>query len=244
MDATYGTYNGGMDLFYVLAEVDESGIPLAYCLVEVTSPPQEDSSGKKSRRAKPGAIGYVLYQFLVRLKGFGLDAIDKDPSEIAAVESVWPDTKIQLCYWHVKRAVSMKMSDSKPTKTQNNYKPEEAQKFIPGLEICWGCKRDRRPEPHSFGGCQCPSRAQSVTGEGRLEPQTQQERNTVLEIMCRHFHLHPLIPDDNGTFKSSETIHCESATEMYTWCKARGYPRLWAYLWANSYSEEQWRRWA
>jgi hypothetical protein len=35
MDATYGTNNAGVELFAVLAEVDGTGVPLAYCLVEV-----------------------------------------------------------------------------------------------------------------------------------------------------------------------------------------------------------------
>ncbi|KAK9357301.1 hypothetical protein V1504DRAFT_472177 [Lipomyces starkeyi] len=30
---------------------------------------------------------------------------------------------------------------------------------------------------------------------------------------------------------------------MYTWCKARGYYRLWAYLYVNWYCEEQWKLW-
>jgi hypothetical protein len=31
---------------------------------------------------------------------------------------------------------------------------------------------------------------------------------------------------------------------MYTWCKSRGYYRLWAYLYVNWYCPEQWQRWA
>ena len=35
MDFTYGTNSGGMDLFAVMAEVEGTGVPLAYCLVEL-----------------------------------------------------------------------------------------------------------------------------------------------------------------------------------------------------------------
>jgi hypothetical protein len=31
MDATFGTNNAGMDMFAVLAEVEGTGVPLAYC---------------------------------------------------------------------------------------------------------------------------------------------------------------------------------------------------------------------
>ena len=66
----------------------------------------------------------------------------------------------------------------------------------------------------------------------------------VLAIFSRHFNAHPLIPDKNGTLRSSETIHQESSNEMYTWCRARNYFRLWAYLFVNWYRSEQWILWA
>jgi hypothetical protein len=248
MDSTFGTNSGGMDLFAVLAEVEGTGVPLAYCLVELLKPPQANPAENKPVRADPGATTYIIQQFLERLKKFGFNprcvAIDKDPSEIAAVTAVWPGAKIQLCYWHVKRAVSMKLNSSKSTKTQNHYRPDDAQKLIPDLEICWGSLPTRRPVSHRFGDCQCPSKSDKISEIGRLEPATKEDRDTVLEIFCRHFNLHPLIPDPNGTYKSSETLHRECAAEMYTWCKARGYYRLWAYLYINWYSPDQWKLWA
>jgi hypothetical protein len=248
MDSTFGTNSGGMDLFAVLAEVEGTGIPLAYCLVELLKPPQAKAAENKLIRADPGAVTYIIQQFLERLKGFGFTprcmAIDKDPAEIAAATAVWPSVKVQLCYWHVKRAVSMKLNSSKSTNTQNHYKPEEAQKLIPDLEICWGSLPIRRPVNHRFGECQCASKGEKIEETGRLEPATKEERETVLEIFCRHFNLHPLIPDPNGTYKSSGTLHRECAAEIYTWCKARGYYRLWAYLFINWYRPEQWRLWA
>ncbi|KAA8641707.1 uncharacterized protein ATNIH1004_011843 [Aspergillus tanneri] len=136
MDSTFGTNSGGMDLFAVLAEVEGTG----------ANPAQ-----KKPIRADPGATTYILQQFLERLKNFGFNprcvAIDKDSSEIAAVTAVWSGVKVQLCYWHVKRA-------------------------------------------------------------------------------------------------SSTTLHRECAAEMHTWCKERGYYRLWAYLYINWYCPEQWKLWA
>ncbi|KAJ5982326.1 hypothetical protein N7451_012426 [Penicillium sp. IBT 35674x] len=140
MDSTFGTNSGGMDLFAVLAEVEDTGVPLAYCLVELIKPPRDKSAEKKPIRADPGAVIHIIQQFLARLKCLGFNprcfAIDKGPAEIAAVIATWPSVKVKLCYWHVKRAVSMKLNSSKSTNTQNNYKPEEAQKLIPELEIC------------------------------------------------------------------------------------------------------------
>lgn len=129
LDSTFGTNNSGLDLFVVLAEVEGIGVPLAYCLVELLRP-QSDSRQKSQCRADPGAMIYIIQQFLGELKQFGLHlscfAIDKDQAEIAAVPTVWPKVKIQLCYWHVKRAVSTKLNSSKSTSGQNYYRPEEA----------------------------------------------------------------------------------------------------------------------
>jgi hypothetical protein len=98
MDSTFGTNSGGMDLFAVLAEVEGTGVPLAYCLVELLKPPQAKSAEKKPIRADPGAMTYIIQQFLERLKSFGFNprciAIDKDQAEIAAVTAVWPSVKV------------------------------------------------------------------------------------------------------------------------------------------------------
>lgn len=66
----------------------------------------------------------------------------------------------------------------------------------------------------------------------------------MLEIFCRHYNAYLLIPDHNGTYRTPENIHRECATEMYTWCRARNYFRLWAYLYVNWYRPGQWELWA
>src|SRR5207248_1250035 len=92
MDVTYGTNSAGIDLFTVLAEVDGTGIPLAYCFAEILV--SED--GKKQK--DPGATTCLLTQFLKPLKtsGFRLTFFrsDKDFSEIGAIKQIWPDTTI------------------------------------------------------------------------------------------------------------------------------------------------------
>jgi hypothetical protein len=99
MDATFGTNNTGADLFAVLAEVDGTGVQLAYCFVDVF----KDNKGK--RNAAPGAIIDVLIHFLQALKCYDLNptffGIDKDSAEIFAVRHVWSEATIQLCYWHM-----------------------------------------------------------------------------------------------------------------------------------------------
>ena len=44
-----------MDLFAVLAEVEGTGVPLAYCLVELLKPPQAQSGGDENRPCGSGS---------------------------------------------------------------------------------------------------------------------------------------------------------------------------------------------
>ena len=71
------------------------------------------------------------------------------------------------------------------------------------------------------------------------QQRTQEEREIVLEIVCRHLNLYSLILDSNGTFKSPDTLHREYAAVMYTWCKIRGYYPLWAHMYSNWYRLDQ-----
>lgn len=243
MDATFGTNNAGMDLFTILAEYDGSGIPLAYLFVQRMTP--ESGVGG----ADPGALPNILCQFLSYLRDRGLKptffGTDKDRSEIFAIKQVWPGITVQLCYWHVKRAIRFKLKSTARCKTLLQYHPAEAQKLVPELELCWGSMVIRRPIGcHRNGRCGCASKDVRHDEAGRQETSTAAERDIVLGMVCRHFNSHSLIPDKNGTYRSATVIHQESATEIYRWCRARNYVYLWAYLYTNWYCPGQWELWA
>lgn len=239
MDATYGTNNAGTDLFTVLAKINGTGVPLAYLFMETLA--SEDGV----KHIDTEATTHLLEQFLKPLKFSGFNPTffkcDKDTSEIIAIQLVWPASTIQLCIWHTKRAIRAKLKDSNKTNTQTNYFPGDVQKLIPNLEICWGSLPMRRSGSHQYGGCQYESQSARFDQKGRIETSSITERDTVLKIFCRHYNAHPLIPDHNGTYRSSEDIHREYATEMYTWYRARNYFRLWAYLYVNWYRSGQWK---
>ncbi|KAI0993378.1 hypothetical protein K3495_g14806, partial [Podosphaera aphanis] len=170
---------------------------------------------------------------------------DKDRSEINAIEQVWPLARIQLFYWHAKRAVKLKLKDYSKTNPLAHYRPGEAQSLVPDLEICWGSHPTRRPgQDHKFGYCQCESRRIKFEGYNRLEVSNEEERETVLVIFSRHFNAHSLIPDQNGFFRTSRDIHHQCTREMYLWCRAKNYFRLWAHLFVNWYRSDQWKLWA
>lgn len=243
IDSTFGTNNAGMELFAVLAEYDGAGFPLAYCFCQTMA--LEPGPG----RSQPGAQTQILCQFLQHLRGLGLQpaffGTDKDQSEISAIKHVWPEVTVQLCYWHVRRAIRAKLRDGSKCRILPLYDPCQAQFLVPELEMCWGSSPVRRSNgEHRYGSCQCPSRMQTLPEAGRSEPSNIAERDSVLAIVSRHFNSHSLIPDKNGTHRTADVIHSESATEMYRWCKSREYPYLWAYLFTHWYRPGQWELWA
>jgi hypothetical protein len=244
IDATFGTNNMGMHLFAVLAELDGTGIPLAYCFMGICS---DNSHGV--RQADPGVTTGLLDRFLRPLHKSGFNptffGTDKDFSEISAIRQVWPNASIQLCYWHARRAIRSKLTSSRKTNTQGEYNPLDAQKLIPDLEICWGSIQTRRPNgDHRYGQSACPSWSTNLVLQGRMETASGEEQDIVLEMFSQHYNSHSLIPDQHGTFRSAERIHHACAEEMYHWCKSRNYFRLWAYLWVNWYQPDQWHLWA
>ena len=60
-------------------------------------------------------------------------------------------------------------------------------------------------------------------------------------MFSRHFNMHSIIPDQNGTYRSAEQIHSDCINEIYAWCYSRTYFRLWAYLFVNGYAPDQWK---
>lgn len=63
-------------------------------------------------------------------------------------------------------------------------------------------------------------------------------------MFSRHFNMHSMIPDQNGTYRSDNQIYLDCINETYIWYRTRNYFRLWAYLFTNWYAPEQWQLWA
>ena len=109
----------------------------------------------------------------------------KTSQEIAAIiKDVFPDARIQLCYWHVLRAMRSKLKSFAATKG-HLYNPQEAKVLIPDLEICWGCRPEKRPAGHRHSeACGCRGKNANYSTPGRLEPMTVAERDKVIRAMC------------------------------------------------------------
>ena len=81
-----------------MAEEDNAGFPLSYCLLSTVNAISQKkrtealTSWTKKLRSKWGIEPTFVH-------------LDKDMAEIGMVQKVWPNAKVQLCYWHMKRAI-------------------------------------------------------------------------------------------------------------------------------------------
>ncbi|CAB4426075.1 unnamed protein product [Rhizophagus irregularis] len=124
VDATYNTNNLKFELYVVHAEVDGIGVPLAYLFIE--------NNGNCGNGVRTG----VIIDFLVQLKTRGLKPdffiTDKDFAQISAARFVWNGIKVQLCLWHIKKAIEARLANNKKPQ-QINYNvfcPKEMRPLI------------------------------------------------------------------------------------------------------------------
>jgi MULE transposase domain len=92
-----------MELFVFLACVDGEGFPISYFTLSKIS-----ADGEKIT---------ALTQWFQQLKNHGIDPefifLDKDSAEISSARDVWPAAKLQLCWWHIIRAVDKRLKINK-----------------------------------------------------------------------------------------------------------------------------------
>ncbi|CAD7067123.1 unnamed protein product, partial [Tilletia caries] len=233
IDSTYGTNNAGHELFGILAELDGTGVPLAYCFLNTKD---MEADGRKIS---------ILTEVLQALKGRGLTptfvGCDKDSAELAAIANVWPTAKVQLCYWHVRRAVRQKLASTKPTSTRK-YNPWDAIRTIPDLEPCWGVVKNLRHHSERCK-CECKKDASQWDEPGRLEC-NKADSVIILDLLSKHLNEHTAFPTLHGIYLTQEQLYRRQAKEAYDLCKAKGWARVWAYLWANWYTGKEWKLWA
>ncbi|KAI0992787.1 hypothetical protein K3495_g15397 [Podosphaera aphanis] len=136
-----------MELCAVLAELDGVGVPLGYLLINKSIPSvmktskpgleQRNQVPQIAETSAPGTVTEILSLFLEYLRSKGFDpsfvGCDKDLAEINALRQVWPSAKIQLRFWHAKRAIKKKLSDSSALKYAGAHICQTDQTTITGI---------------------------------------------------------------------------------------------------------------
>jgi hypothetical protein len=97
-----------------MGEYDNAGFPLSYCLLTTAT---AIDAGKRK-------ITLTAWTKCLRDK-YGIDPlfvhVDKDLAEISAARATWK-AKINLCYWHLRRAVNTRLAKAKLATTVYDVK--------------------------------------------------------------------------------------------------------------------------
>ncbi|KAK7456463.1 hypothetical protein VKT23_010712 [Stygiomarasmius scandens] len=117
LDATYNTNSRHLELYSVMAEHDNAGFPISYCLLSTA----ESMDQQKRTKALTTWASQLRDKYGVNPRFIHLD---KDMAEIGMARDVWSHAKIQLCLWHLRRAVRECLA--KPKLSTTPYNPLRA----------------------------------------------------------------------------------------------------------------------
>ncbi|CAG8768953.1 16202_t:CDS:2, partial [Racocetra fulgida] len=93
---------------------------------------------KKNLHLMPADIfRHILTLFFESLFKLGLNNVyffltDKDFAQVSAAQKVWPNAKIQICFWHLKKAIKKRLTDNTYPKVINysSYSAHQVFEFI------------------------------------------------------------------------------------------------------------------
>src|SRR5437763_7536745 len=182
IDATYNTNNFGFELYVLHAEMNGTGFPLAYLFLE--------NNGKCGE----GIRTTIIQSFLSKLRDMGVCPgfilTDKDFAQINAAYFTWKGVKVQLCKWHMKKAIMSRLTSNKSPRNSS---------FNPLSEL----------------GIRFPFN--NITQAQKFC--SKEHRDTIWKMMEKHFHQHSLIPTSNGQYLTKLAIRENAIQEMYNFCK-------------------------
>ena len=212
IDATYNTNNLAWELYAIMGVIDGTGFPLSYLLISVGQ-----------NRNITGILTKWMQTLKERnLRNFPFILTDKDFAEINAAQTVWPEARLQLCVWHIKRAIKQCLASNKKS-VYYSYNPQIAHRECSTIDPNWGIVND------SSSTVFCPLNL----------------RKTVIEIVENHSTRHMILPKLDGTFTTNaDQVWKECVEKMIQFCKNNNLLQLWVYLWKEWYSKEKWILWA
>ena len=127
-----------------MGEYDNTGFPLMYCLL-LTAEALEIRKRKKALNNWAAVLQdrYGIIPIFTHT--------DKDMAKIGMLCDIWLSVKIQLCWWHLRKAVQEQLSKNKLSTTPYNAKRACLEyAFIDTSFIPSGCS-----DPHEYEGGIC-----------------------------------------------------------------------------------------
>jgi len=147
------TNQGKLELYAVIGEHDNQGFPLAYCLVS-TATTVADSKRKLALASFLSNLcdTYQLCPHFIHT--------DKDIAEIHAAQTTWPESKHQLCWWHLHKALCERLAKSKLSTTAYNATQAHAEFLFIDTRFTPSSRPDRGEDeaaestgPHPWAKC-------------------------------------------------------------------------------------------
>jgi hypothetical protein len=87
-----------LELYTILGEYDNAGFPLSYCLLSTVAATE---IGKRTKALTAwGTVLCDMYRVILQFVH-----VDKDMAKIGSCRKTWSQAKIQLCWWHLRKAV-------------------------------------------------------------------------------------------------------------------------------------------
>ena len=205
------------ELYVLHAELNGTGYPFGYLFLE-----NNGNSGNGTRTSIIiDFLRATRYHFEISPKFF---LTDKDFAQISAIQAVWPCTKVQLCHWHIKRAIETKLKEKNTKEKRDLYEPIAANHKFRFIDVSF--ISTNKAINHS--PIICPEHL----------------RKHVWTIMHKHLNQHALIPNSEGQYLNKEGIRKQQVLEMYSFCKDHLLTRLWSYMWREWYNDDRWLLWA
>jgi hypothetical protein len=139
------TTAANLELYALIGEVDGFGVPLAYCLLSTAT------SIAKDKRTQALSAFFSAARDKYNLNPDVIHT-DKDMAEVNAAHIVWPSSKHQLCWWHLRKAVRTRLA--KNSLSTVPYHPFDAERefgfidveFLPRSKPDLSDKEDDREE--------------------------------------------------------------------------------------------------
>jgi hypothetical protein len=127
------TNSSNLELSALIAEVNGQGIPLGF-LFTGHDTAKEASTIRPTSGAKARLLKHFLSHIKLHLPKLQFTISDKEMSEIEAFRDVFPDAKIQLCFWHGIRTVEGRLAEDRPSAP---YDPGFAHKCFDFIDPTW-----------------------------------------------------------------------------------------------------------
>ena len=256
----------------MMAEYDNTGIPLAYCLLSMV----DSITPGKRKTALESFFRSLRDKYTVHPK---FVHTDKDIAKIKGAKAVWVSAKHQLCWWHVKKAVSARLKESHLGTSPYHIDVAHTEfsfidlSFIPMTRPNDQDTEDMLPDPLAHPDPPLPPQPTlnpnalpirisipagltfpnpPILSDGfesendDLLPSQRfcplEHRKSIIAIMGWYYCAHLLIPSQCAPNK--EGIRYWAVKQMYDYCFKHGLRACWAYLWENWYCCSHWELWA